>query len=424
MPNPSDYKSKDDFLAYCVPNLKGEGKPDDEAIAKCNAMWESYESNSGNDMEGDFSFTDLAGQVDAKYIDGLAVGSFISMNGKPVQFSDQEFDQYVKNTQAIIDSTKTTSGKVVGLPIDMKDHDHQGGAGWLVGMKVNKARKIIEFAIDWTEQGRKVIGDNVRRFFSPSVNPNKKVILGGSLTNTPATRDASGKYLLRPIELSQQIKVYQKENDNMPTDLENKVEELTRSFAALQADNKKLVDTNALLSKKLKALDPEGEEEVSPEMLEFISSVEGAEKIGEEAKLMAAKIVRREQRKTEVRDFAAQVMGGTADKPFGVPVKASELAAVLLSMPDKNRIFMQNVIMKLYDGAIDFARHGYSGAGNGALIGKPVPTQYREALKTWVDSGRDAKEWFAVVGADLEGLGEASDYNLSEFVAAKPDDEE
>jgi hypothetical protein len=423
MPNASEYSSQDDFMGYCVPKMKEDGKTDEEALAACNAMWADRDKDK--EMELLFSFTDLSGQLNAKYIDGLAVGQFVSMNGKPVEFRDHEFEEYVKNTQKIIDSTKTTDGRVVGLPIDMNSHDHQGGAGWIVGMKVNRARKIIEFAIDWTDQGRKVVADNIRRFFSPSVNPLKKVILGGSLTNNPATRDtATGKYLLRPIELSAQINVYQKENEMAePTELEKKVDQLTKDLTALATTNKALTDTNALLTKRLKALDPEGDEEVSPEMLDFISSVDGAERIGEEAKLMAAKIVRREQRKTEVRDFAAQVMGGTADKPFGVPVKASELAAVLLSMPDRNRIFMQNVIMKLYDGAIDFARHGSGGLGGGAFAGKQVPAAYRQTLKVWVDAGREAKDWFTEVAADL-GLGEANDYNLSEFVAAKVEDDE
>jgi len=40
MPNVQPGESKDDFLKRCIPMLRNEGKPEDQAIAICESMYE------------------------------------------------------------------------------------------------------------------------------------------------------------------------------------------------------------------------------------------------------------------------------------------------------------------------------------------------------------------------------------------------
>ena len=125
-------------------------------------------------------------------MDGLAAGTFISMWGDEVTFAAEELPDYIKNTQRVLNSTRDSSGQIVGLPIDQDAHDHAGGAGWIIGLELDEARGVIVFTVNWTEIGQDLIRKNIRRFFSPSVDILNKVILGGSLTNYPASRNAKG----------------------------------------------------------------------------------------------------------------------------------------------------------------------------------------------------------------------------------------
>lgn len=39
MPNPKDFDDKDSFLEKCIPEVEGEGKDHDQAVAQCTNMW-------------------------------------------------------------------------------------------------------------------------------------------------------------------------------------------------------------------------------------------------------------------------------------------------------------------------------------------------------------------------------------------------
>ena len=89
----------------------------------------------------------------------------------------------------------------MGFPIDASDHNKGDAAGWIIGVEL--VGDVIRFVPKWTEIGLELIGKGIRRMFSATINLKDKVILGGTLTNWPATRDSKGKMLLRPIELSE-----------------------------------------------------------------------------------------------------------------------------------------------------------------------------------------------------------------------------
>jgi hypothetical protein len=402
MPDPTKYDNQDDFMAVCVPKMLDEGKPQDQAVAACLNMWKRRGESSDEEaqmQQTDFTFTELTGELRA--IDGMAAGSFTAMTGDKVIFRDEELGDYVANTKRIIESTRTEKGDVVGLAIDKDNHDHKGGAGWIKDVELDAARKVIRFFVDWTEEGMSLIRSNAKRFFSPSVIPSIKAILGGSLTNWPATRNEHGQILLRPVELSQQIK---------EIDMTKTLDELMQELEA----------TNTLVSKLQTQLDAvtkrpatQTGEYITQEMQDFITNTDGAAELGREAQELAMSRIADERRKNDVKEFVAKIRGGTKEKPFGLPVNSSALAAALLALPDRQRKFIQDLVESTWMQAIDFAEHGYSSIGD-ISAGKPIPTEYKPLIQKWVTDGKTAASWFDEV---MPELGKGSDFNLKEFAA-------
>lgn len=149
-----------------------------------------------------FLLTEL--QTDAltegKPFDGFAPGDFVDMRGSRILVEEGELEEYTENTLAAIEATRSESGEVVGLPIDIIDHDRQDAAGWIVDAQLEDG--IIRFTANWTSRGKELIEEGIRRFFSATFSTEPKVIMGGSLTNWPASRDEERRVLLRPIELT------------------------------------------------------------------------------------------------------------------------------------------------------------------------------------------------------------------------------
>jgi len=139
--------------------------------------------------------------TEGKAFDGFVAGDFVDAHGRRILVEEDELQEYADNTQAAIDETVTEGGELVGLPIDVFDHEHENAAGWIIGAEL--VGEVIRLLPKWTEEGIDLIEQGLRRFFSSSFDTEAKVIMGGSLTNWPATRDEEGKILLRPIELAE-----------------------------------------------------------------------------------------------------------------------------------------------------------------------------------------------------------------------------
>lgn len=354
-----------------------------------------------------FIFNDLPLELDyIKAMDGLAAGTFVSMYGDEVTFATEELSDYIKNTQRVINSTKTDSGVIVGLPIDQDAHDHAGGAGWIIGLELDEARGVIRFLVNWTEIGLELIGKNIRRFFSPSVDIVNKVILGGSLTNYPASRNAKGQIMLRPIELSQSNTL--KEFDM--ADLNDLLEAVKNLPATIQA---------ALTAKPKEEpkADPKVEElsldDISPALKNFLQSPEGAAELGDMAAKLAEQRVRDEKRKMHTVEFASRMVGGTKDKPFGLKVPAKRVVAVLLSLPEAQAREVEKLLEMCLDSAIDFAEHGF---GEDGFIQRPqLPEAIKPLAANWVAGGGSIQEFFKI----NPEIGKLEDFNVAEFMKAK-----
>lgn len=151
-----------------------------------------------------FLFTEMTAEVltAGREFDGLVpLDAVRDMYGHPVTIKQDELPTYLANTRAAIEATRSESGELVGLPIDAAGHDKGDGAGWIQGIEL-VGGNLLRLLPSWTEIGVELISKSIRRFFSPTVDTVNKVILGGSLTNWPASRNKKGHTLLRPIELS------------------------------------------------------------------------------------------------------------------------------------------------------------------------------------------------------------------------------
>jgi hypothetical protein len=327
--------------------------------------------------------------------DGMSAGAFTDMRGKKVEFKPDELMTYITNTKEILESTRSDSGELVGLPIDLDGHDHKGGAGWITDVTLDSARNIIRFGANWTQAGTDLIKGNVRRFFSPTVDPSEKVILGGSMTNWPASRDKKGRMMLRPIELSEQIQEIEMTNEFTLDSLR----ELGKEFVALfKASDKPANPTQEI---------QEVEEKQAVNMAEFMQTPEAIAELEKRATERAAELLKAEQLKMKVADFSAKLTGGT----IALAMKADELTADLLSFTDAEKV-MEFVGKIMEAKLVDFQEHGTSGTSE---VKQTLPETLKPYMQTWVAAGNTPESFFTV----NPEIGLASDYELAEFTKEK-----
>lgn len=141
--------------------------------------------------------------------DGMAPGTFIDMYGRKFVIEPEELELYVENTQRALEATRDEDGEIGGLPIDTQAHDGLESAGFIVAVELDTTSldyPVIRFTPQWNDLGIDLISREVMKYFSPTLDPKRKVIAGGSLTNWPATRDfETGDLMLRPIKLESSL---------------------------------------------------------------------------------------------------------------------------------------------------------------------------------------------------------------------------
>lgn len=154
-----------------------------------------------NIMRDHVLFIKLADLVEGQPFDGLVAGTFVAMSGRKIEIPAEDLPEYLANTLGAIEATRTEGGEVVGLPIDIQNHDEDDAAGWIMDAELSD--DVLRFTPKWTDVGVEALDKGIRRFFSATIDTIRKVVYGGTLTNWPATRDhETGFTLLRPIELA------------------------------------------------------------------------------------------------------------------------------------------------------------------------------------------------------------------------------
>lgn len=369
-------------------------------------------------IRSDFVYVDLSA-YSGKPFDGLASGTFTDMWGQEVKIDEADLAIITQNTNAAIQFTKTEGGEVVGLPIDASNHNRGDAAGWIVECSHDPEAKRIRLTPNWTEEGLSRIGKGLQRFFSATIDLMNKVILGGTLTNWPATRDKKNNILLRPIELSAPMFTYfEEEGVNNMSDQLN-VEELRSSIVA---DLTPILRAELLQAVKDMTAAPvsepkeEGQEDlISMFELEGVrDEVTGAYKenllaqvqaIKDQAKVEAAKMLTALRHESNVADFCEKVVSGTSENPYGLPVEGKELSAFMLSLDPQKAKNLMGILEKIWkNGRVQFAELGH---GN-EIKTIALPLEVQDALSKG-----------ALVISDLNdpvlALGDLSQYDLSKW---------
>ena len=384
--------------------------------------------------------------TDGKWFDGLAVGEFTDMWGSELEIKSEDLDPFVDNTLAGILATETESGEIVGIPIDSRNHDRGDAAGWIVDAR-RKGDKI-ELLPKWTEIGVDLISKGIMRFFSATFNLKQKVIVGGTLTNWPATRDEKETILLKPIELSQGVTAYTSAIDS---DLPDEVTppEADANQGDIEQPNKEndMVDFDKLSDEQRADLMAEAKEAVLAELvpdaheggedpiaalrqkldLSAFSELANVQEISDalnaqmEAVLVdqlqrveaqagrrLAQMMAEMKRKSEIAEFCDRATGGTDEAPRGLPIASNDLEAFMLSLDEKQRPAAQELFGQILDsGLIDFSEKGHGREIEGT---KELPAGVDRLLKRHMDNGGELAEFFEV--ADI---GNMKDYNLSAY---------
>jgi len=135
-------------------------------------------------------------------IDVLSAGEFMDSMGRIAAFKTTDLQTYVANTKKALASTVDGNGVLVGFPIDSMDHDHSVAAGWIKDVELDAQREKVVASVVWNELGTELIQTDQMRYFSAEADLRAKVLMGGTLTNWPATRNKENEIMLQPVTLS------------------------------------------------------------------------------------------------------------------------------------------------------------------------------------------------------------------------------
>lgn len=406
------------------------------SIVALPALFNLMDKTDVSDMS--ILFTDLKSIIlePSRPFDGVAPGEFYDMWGRKTIIKKSDLKDYVDNTQNAINYTKTESGDVVGLPIDAFNHDNGDGAGWIIAASLESVEKpdgkkidVIRFVARWTEIGRDLIEKGIRRMFSPTLDTEAKVILGGSLTNWPATRDKVGNVLLRPIELTagfyylshrggddngngvlnmekeELLALFTGVMDEKLTPITTKMAELESKFAVVpvapvDAPVDHVNDIFALLEME----DQKGQ--VSEAVRQALLSQFGEMKA--RAGRDAAEFVAQIQHEDRVKQFVALAIGGDKDKPRGLPVQVKELEKFCLSLNKDQYKFFSGLVGSIQQsGMTEFEELGSAGKPKGT---KQLPADIVSDLRSGELKLQDLSN---PILAPV--IGELDEYDLSEF---------
>jgi len=144
-------------------------------------------------------------------------------------------------------------------------------------------------------------------------------------------------------------------------------------------------------------------------MAEFMQTPEAVAELERRAKERATELLQAEQLKNKVADFAKRITSGEA---YGLAMKAEDLSASLLALPEVEKVL--DLVDKIVGSKIaNFKEQGTG--GHKEEKGQEVPEQIKPMIRRWVEMGKSAEEFFVV----NPELGAASEYNLSEFTKEK-----
>jgi len=324
----------------------------------------------------------------------------------------------VLKTRMALQSTRDAEGNVVGFPIDCMNHNHGQAAGWITD--VAQLGGVIQIMPRWNETGRQLIASDTMRYFSPTIDTEAKVIMGGSLTNWPATRTRDHQIMLRPVELSTQLQSLPEMGFGERIELL-----LNRAVSGFFAKPGQITppvaesprtESPTEVTMRFEDLPQEQRDLLlSQARTELASGTPPAELqalIEQRAGVIATERVAHEQRQAHITDLCSRLSGGTEARPLGLPIPADELAGFLTSLTPEAQAKAEGLLSRIVEtGLVDFKERGSSRVQQGTAI---LPTEMAVQLRKWLEhKDNTIAEFFTVNAVEL---GAMSDYNLSEFI--------
>ncbi len=364
----------------------------------------------------DVMFTNLTGydfdDPTPKPIDGFAPGSFTDMRGRKIKIEPDELIEYVANTKAALESTRDSTGRIVGFPIDQKGHDEGDAAGFITD--VFEDGGVIRFDVRWNEIGKYLIENELERYFSATFDPKQKVIVGGSLTNWPATRTPDHKILLRPVELSANMQALEGvEAEEIPLTESIKlalIEVLSGLGFKKPAPDKNPIPEEDVVEKT--EMSAEELEQIRADAIkDLVSNPEASAELSSyletEVERRMAERLQAEQRKAHIVDFCARIVGGTEDNPQGLPVVQEKMVDLMTRLPVELEQEVEELLTQVIEKKlISFKEQGHAKQLKGGI---KLPEEMKEIYRT---SGLSLQKFFE---ANAPELGAMEDYDLSEF---------
>lgn len=340
--------------------------------------------------------------VEGRSFDGMIADTFYDMLGRKVTIEKSDLAKYVENTSKAIEATREEStGEVVGLPIDANNHENGDGAGWIVGVELgsNNFGEVVRITPRWTEIGLELLKKGIRRFFSPTVDIAQKIILGGSLTNWPASRNTAGVIMLRPIELGDGRIMYAISEDNQErkNDMTDQtvLEPVSQTSQGVQFTSGNtsgaVITTLPLLEQQ-----PQAQQQLPPiDLAALLQMGKTADEIADEfrnamlaqyqamqarAAQEAAELVANIRKEATISDLATKIIGGTSDRPVGLPLKINELKAFLLSLDASQLQYAVSMLSSIWQsGLVEYGEIGQAKGGKTLL---QLPAELVEKLNS------------------------------------------
>lgn len=385
-----------------------------------------------NELTSNFYYVDLQTITSGKPFAGFAVGEFVDMMGRVVEFGAEKLETFRSNTAKAIADNQAKG--MTGLPIDARLHDKGEAAGWIVSVELGEVQDsngrsvpVLMFLAEWTTLGVELISEKRMTNFSPTVDLAKETVRGGSLTNWPASVDANGIPLFSAIELSQGVHVLVANEPDEVGELEDEkggimtlelsqeqLDEMVndRVVAALAAleDERPEPKGNSVDLAELVGLLGVNPDSVIDKQMQSVDQL--AALVQQQAELKWQRKFADMQRQTRNAELAQRVTGGTVESPRGIPTDAEKLKAELSALTPEQSKYWGDLLQ-------DIVRTGlteYNELGHGKQTKQlaPVPDFAVNALKSALSNGATAEEFFVTAG-----LGVASDYDLSSFEGGK-----
>ena len=346
---------------------------------------------------------------EGKWFEGFAIGDFIDTLGRPVEVKKADISFFLDNTRKAIEATRAdSSGEIEGLPVDAKDHERGNAAGWLVDVKMSLAGDKLLFKPKWTVIGFELLKAKLMKGFSPTFSLDDMTIMGGTLTNWPATREDSIP-VLAPIELSE-------------TSIADKVvARLSNLFKQTPENQEEISNEGVPMTKKgkpkdeinLDGYDDSQIAQLTSLLIEKESGKENGDKPASLAQLVETRAndlyktnLALAQKEIKVADFVKDMTEGTKKDPNGIGVKPEDLSELLSGLDDDQLELAMKVIKTIKaNGVVNFEEQGNDDKVEGKI---ELPKETQTALDAKTLKVED-------LGLSSLGLGDMDQYNLSKW---------